>query len=166
MRDAAVANGNPEVILWWAYYVIKREAGAEGHWRDLVAGAMAAAPASTPVSTPVATPADPAAPEQDAAPEAAQKVRVVALSARLGRKQIRVRFALSARAKALVLVKRAKLRVFSHTASGSTRARVLVVRVNRATGAFRVTVKAGATKRTVWVRPLRQRPVLAAAAKR
>ena len=32
MRDAARTNSHPRVILWWAYYVIKREANAALHW--------------------------------------------------------------------------------------------------------------------------------------
>jgi hypothetical protein len=44
MRDAALTNGRPRFLLWWAAYVIFRAPDAGRRWADLVGAAMSPAP--------------------------------------------------------------------------------------------------------------------------
>lgn len=56
MRDAAVANADPALILWFSYGDIASSDDPAGHWRDLVSAAFAALP------SPAATASSPPAP--------------------------------------------------------------------------------------------------------
>jgi hypothetical protein len=144
MRDATLDHSDPLLILWWAYYVIKREPEAELHWRQLVAGAMG--PQADPAPTRGAT----VAPAHASGDIAARFAEVRTLSATVRRRVSRVRFALSARSPVSILVRCARRRAGGRRVMGGRRVRIVHVKVRRGHRACRVTVTpVGGKPRTV-----------------
>ncbi len=154
MRDVTLASSRPRVVLWWAYYVIKREPDPELHWRQLVAGAMAPwrappDPAPAPVVPAADLPAPPALPALPAEPVVTPEIgaaafapapRVRALWATVGHRVGHVRFALSDTARVGVRIQCAGRPVGARETTGGPRARTVRVRTAPHGGACRVTV--------------------------
>ncbi len=163
MRDATLAVSAPRVVLWWAYYVIKRESEPERHWNELVAGAMAPAASPGERERPDASPDAPPGPVAPApgapspAPAAAgpaapaERVVVRALSAGVTQRIAVVRFALSSPSRVDITLRcggRIAGRRAAHGGPGARRVRLWVMNHR---GACRVTLAPeGGAARTVW----------------
>jgi hypothetical protein len=131
MRDAALVNGRPRFLLWWAAYVIFRAPDAHRRWRDLVDAAMAPAPAA-----PRPGAASGAAGGAGGGPSVAPAVRR-ARAIRRGR-VVRVRFALTRPAPTSVIASYGHRR-WRRTVSGTARTRT--VKLTVAPRARRVSVR-------------------------
>lgn len=147
MRDVALANSAPRFVLWWAYYVIKREAEPERHWQELVAGALAPW-AGPPALAPGATTSGAATPTAVQRPE--PEVVVGELRATVRRRVAAVRFALSSPARVRITVRCGGRPAGERATSGETEVRRVRVWMRRHRGPCRATVAPlGGRPRTV-----------------
>jgi hypothetical protein len=117
MRDAALTNGRPRFLLWWAAYVIFRSPDAGRHWADLAAAAMSPAP-----EPPVPVPSRRVGEDRSAVPAVRR-----ASAVRRGR-VVHVRFALTRAARTTVIARYGHKRR-RRTVTGTRRSRTVRLKV-------------------------------------